>query len=78
MTKHCYESADKGSLVVVSDRDDYIYEEVCKDPGPLISSIHEAIEKIRKRRDLNVDTIRYFMVKDTKFAPLYLLPKIHK
>ena len=47
-------------------------------PRPLISSIHKAIEKIRKGLDLNADTIRYFMVKDTKFAPLYLLPKIHK
>ena len=50
-------SADKGSAVVAWDRDDYIkeaedqlgykdiYEEVCNDPGPLISTIHEAIEK---------------------------------
>ena len=83
-------SADKGSAVVVWDRDDYIkeaenqlgdkdiYEEVCNDPGPLISTIHEAIEKIRKRGDLNADTIKYFMVKDPKFARFYLLPKIHK
>ena len=62
-------SADKGSAVIVWDRDDYnkeaeeqlgdknIYEEVCNDPGPLISTIHETIEKIRKRGDLNVDTM---------------------
>ena len=48
-------SADKGSAVVVWDRDDYIkepeeqlghkdiYEKVCNDPGPLISTIYEAI-----------------------------------
>ena len=83
-------SADKGSAVVVWDRDDYIkeaedqlgdkdiYEEVCNDPGPLISTIHEAIEKIRKRGDLNADTIKYFMVNDPKFARFYLLPNIHK
>ena len=83
-------SADKCSAVIVWDRDDYIkeaedqlgdkdiYEEVCNDPGPLISTIHEAIEKIRKRGDLNADTIKYFMVKDPKFARFYLLPKIHK
>ena len=83
-------SADKDSAVVVLDRDDYIkeaeeqlgdkdiYEKVCNDPGPLISTIHEAIEKIRKRGDLNADTIKYFMVKDPKFARFYLLPKIHK
>ena len=49
------QSADKGSAFVVWDRDDYIkeaekqlgdkdiYEEVCNDPGPLISTIHKAI-----------------------------------
>ena len=62
-------SADKGSAVVVWDRDDYIkeaeeqlgekdvYEEVCNNPGSLISTIHEAIEKICKRGDLNADKI---------------------
>ena len=83
-------SADKGSAVVVWDRNDCIkeaekqlgdkeiYEEVCNDPEPLISPIHKAIEKFRKRGDLNADTIKYFMVKDPKFARFYLLPKIHK
>ena len=51
---------------------------MCNDPGPLISTIHEAIEKIRKRSDLNADTIKYFILKDPKFARFYLLPKIHK
>ena len=83
-------SADKGSAVVVWHRDDYIkeaekqlgdkeiYEEVCNDPEPLISTIHNAFEKIRLRGDLSADTIKYFMVKDPKFARFYLLPKIHK
>ena len=83
-------SADKGSVVVIWDKDDYIkeaegqlrdkdiYEQVCNDPGPLINTIHEAIEKIRKSGDLNADTIKYFMVKDPKFAPFYLPPKIYK
>ena len=56
--------ADKGSAVVVWDREDYIkkaekqlgdsdvYEEVPDDPEPLISTIHRTIEKIRKRGDL--------------------------
>ena len=82
--------ADKGSTVVVWDRDDYIkeaekqlgdkeiYEEVCNDPKPLISTIHNAIEKIWLRGDLSADTIKYFMVKDPKFVCFYLLPKIHK
>ena len=83
-------SADKGSAVVVWDRKDYIkeaekqlrdkdvYEEVCNDAEPLISTIHKATEKIRKKGDLYADTIKYFMVKDPKFARFYLLPKIHK
>ena len=82
--------ADKGSTVVVWDRDDYIkeaekqlgdsdvYEEVPDNPEPLISTIHRTKEKIRKRGDLKKETIKYFEVKDPKFARFYLLPKIHK
>ena len=56
--------ADKGSSVVVWDKEDYIkeaeklvgdcdvYEEVPDDPEPLISTMHRTIEKIRKRGDL--------------------------
>ena len=51
---------------------------MCNDPEPLISTIHNAIKKIRLRGDLSADTIKYFMVKDPKFARFYLLPKIHK
>ena len=68
-------------MVVVWDSNDYIKEvekrigdkdiyEMCNDPAPLISTIHEAIEKIRKIGDLNVDTVKYFMVKNSKFARL--------
>ena len=82
--------AGKGLAVVVWDRDDCIqeaekqlpdkeiYEEVSNDPQPLIDTIHRAVEKIRKRGDLSADNIKYFMVKDPKFARFYLLPKIHK
>ena len=82
--------ADKWSAVVVWNREDYIneaekqlgdsdvYEEVSDDPEPLISTIHRTIEKIRKRGDLKKETIKYFEVKDPKFARFYLLPKIHK
>ena len=44
----------------------------------VISNRRKVIEKIRKRGDLNADTIKYFMVKDPKFTRFYLLPKIHK
>ena len=83
------QGADKGSAVVVWDRVGYIqkaekqlgdkeiYEEVSNDPQLLIGAIHRTVEKIR-RRDLSADNIKYFMVKDPKFARFYLLPKTHK
>ena len=84
------ESADKGSAVVVWDREDYIkeaekqlgdeevYEEVSNDAAPLLKTINGVIAKIRKRGDLKRDTLDYFIIKDPKFARFYLLPKIHK
>ena len=80
--------ADKGSAVVVWDRDDYIqeaekqvgdkevYEEVSNEPQTLSDTIHIAVEKIRKRGDLSADNIKYFMVKVPKSTRFYLLPKI--
>ena len=74
------QDADKGFVVVVWDREDYIkkaekqlgdsdvYEEVPDDPEPLISTIHRTIEKIRKRGDLKKENIKYFELKDRKFA----------
>ena len=68
--------ADKGSAVVVWDREDYIkeaekqlgdsdvYEEVPDYPEPLISTIHRTIEKIMERGDLKKETTKYFEVKD--------------
>ena len=79
--------ADKGSVVVVWDKEDYIkeaekqlgyndvYEEVPDDPEPLVSTIHRTIEKNRKRADLKKKTIKYFEVKYPKLARFYLLPK---
>ena len=81
---------DKGLAVVVWDRDNYIqevekqlvdkeiYEEVSNDPQPLFNTIHRAVDKIRKRGDQSADNIKYFTVKDSKFARFYLLPEIHK
>ena len=44
-------------------RDTDLYKKVRKDLGTLISNIHEAIEKTRKRRNLNADKTKYFMAK---------------
>ena len=82
--------ADKGSAVIVWDRENYlkeaykqlddreVYEEVPNDPSVLVNTIIKALEKIRLRGDLSSDTLNYFVVEDPKFARFYLLPKIHK
>ena len=82
--------ADKGSAVVVWDREDYIkeaenqlgdtniYEEVPNDAKPLMNIILNTLENIRKRGDVCTDSLNYFLFKDAKFARFYLLPKIHK
>ena len=71
--------ADKGSGVVVSDREDYLkeayrqlddkegYEQFSDDPSVLANTLMKALEKIRLRGDLPKDTLDYFLVKDPKF-----------
>ena len=83
-------SADKGSVLVVWDREGYlkeahkqledreVYEEVSNDPNVLVNTIIKVLEKIRLRGDLFSDTLNYFAVEDPKFARFHLLPKIHK
>ena len=82
--------ADKGSVVVVWDRDDYlkeayrqlndkeVYEQFSDDSSVLANILMKALEKICLRGDLPKDTLDYFLVKDPKFARFYLIPKIHK
>ena len=65
---------DKGSVVVVWDREDYlketyrqlddkeVYEQVPDDPSVLANTLIKALEKIRLRRDLSKDTLDYFLV----------------
>ena len=81
--------ADKGSVVVVWDREDYlkeayrqlddkeVYEQVPDDPSVLANTLRKALEKIRLRGDLSKDTLYYFLVKDPKVARFYLLSKSH-
>ena len=82
--------ADKSSVVVVWDKEDYLEEaykqledrevdeEVPNDPNVLVNTIITALEKIRLRGDLSSDTLNHFVVEDPKLARFYLLPKIHK
>ena len=44
----------------------------------LLAQYIERWKKMRKRGDLKKETIKYFEVKDPKFARFYLFPKIHK
>ena len=82
--------ADKGSGVVVWDREDYlkeahkqlsdeeVNEDVTNDPSTLESIIFNALSKIRARGDLPADNLKHAFNKDPKYARFYLLPKIHK
>ena len=80
--------SDKGSVVVVWDREDYLKEayrqlddkvyEVPDDLSALANTSIKALEKICLRGDLSKGTLDYFLVMDPNFARFYLLPKIHK
>ena len=64
--------ADKGSVVVVWDREDYlkeiyrhfddkeVYEQFSDDPSVLANTLMKALEKIRLRGDLPKDTLTIF------------------
>ena len=83
-------SADKGSVVVIWDREDYIKEaknqlgdtniceEVPNDTKPLMNIILNTSEKICKRGHVFTDTLNYFLIKDAKLARVFLLRKIYK
>ena len=82
--------ADKGSGVVVWDREDYlkeedkqlsdeeVYEEVTNDLSTFEVTIFSALNRIRGSRDLSAANLEYFFNKYPKFARFYLLPNIHK
>ena len=83
--------ADKGSAVIVWDREDYlkeaekqlgdtsIYTKIIDDPvQSLKENIKKTLSKIRERRDIPLETLDYFMVNKPKLGRFYLLPKIHK
>ena len=82
--------ADKGSAVVVWDREDYLkeaknqlnYKNVYKEltgnvDGPLEKIIKTVLKKVRDR-DISCNALDYFLVNNPKRGRFYLLPKIHK
>ena len=72
---------DTENYIIEAERhpgDEEVYEDVSNDAAPLLKIISAIIAKIRKRSDLKIDNLDYFIMKDPKFARFYLLPKIHK
>ena len=67
--------ADKGSVIVVWDREDYlkeayrqlddkeVYEQVPDDPSVLANTLMKALEKMCLRGDFSKDTLDYFQLK---------------
>ena len=82
--------ADKGSAMVVWDREDYlrkansqlsnkdVYREVKGDEGPLMQVIKSVFRKMRNKGDISHETLDYFLVNKLKLGRFYLLPKIRK
>ena len=83
--------ADKGSGVVVWDREDYIqgaegqlgdsevYSKLDGDPsGQLHQIIADALDIIRDRGDIDEKTLENLMVNNPRLELFDLLPKIHK
>ena len=83
--------ADKGSGIVVWDREDYlaeartqfkdknVYQELKRNiENPLEKIFKSVLRKVRDRKDISDETSDYFLVNNPKLGRFYLLPKIHK
>ena len=83
--------ADKGSGVVVWDRNDYlleaekqlsdkeVYEQCDGDPLPnLQKMISKELHKIKDKKEIDSKTLDYLLINDPRLGRFYLLPKIHK
>ena len=83
--------ADKGSAVVVWDREDYLKEadRQLKDPSvyqemsgdfvsPLIRTIKHHLSNVKLNGDVGQETLDYFINDNPRIGRFYMLPKIHK
>ena len=53
-----------------------MHDEVTDDPSYLIGAMHRTLEKIWKRFDVDINSLKYFDVEEPKFGRFYLLHKI--
>ena len=79
--------ADKGSVVVAWDREDYlkeaykqledreVYEEVSNDPNIVVNTIIKALEKNRLRSDLSNDTLIILLLRIQNLLGFICYPK---
>ena len=70
---------DRCSAVVTWNKKDYLmeaekqlfcketYEKVSSDPSFIIKTIHDTLEKVRKRGDISSNVLDYFNVENSKF-----------
>ena len=83
--------ADKGSAVVVWDKDDYLkesdnhlddnntYEQVVSDPLPnLVQLISNTLKTMISKNEIDKKLQEFLLVEKAKLGRFYLLPKIHK
>ena len=82
--------ADKGSAVVVWDREDYVkeamsqlnntevYEETTFEKDKISELISKTLGKMKEKGEISDKNVEYFMINNPKLARFYLLPKIHK
>ena len=83
--------ADKGSAVVVWDRDDYLkeagnhlgdtetYEKVENDPFPdLIQLVSNSLCELKRKGEIDEKMREFLSVTEPRLGRFYLLPKVHK
>ena len=82
--------ADKGSAVVVWDREDYVkeansqlqdknvYEETSFEADFLSDKIFQTLNKMKLKEEITSKNVDYFLINNPRLARFYLLPKIHK
>ena len=80
---HILEEAEKGSMVVVWDRKEYlrvaVYRQVKRDVKDLFMKIiKKALGKVRDKGNISDETLDYFLANNPILSISFLLPKNQK